>query len=90
MKVVPGRRLALACTYRGGEGRPRVFDILVDGERIATETLPYHPTELLDFEYALPPALTSGKAAVTVRFQSRADSTTAAVFDVRIVPSRQQ
>jgi uncharacterized protein len=90
MKVVPGRRLALACTYRGGEGRRRVFDVLVDGETIATETLPYHPTELLDYEYALPPALTSGKADVTVRFQSRADSSTAAVFDVRIVPSRQQ
>jgi len=90
MKVVPARRLALVCTYRGGEGRRRVFDILVDGEKIATENLPYHPTEFLDYEYALPAALTAGKSAVTVRFQSQADGSTAAVFDVRIVPSRQQ
>jgi hypothetical protein len=73
------------CTYRGGEGRRRVFDILVDGQKIATETLPYHPTELLDVEYPIPAALTRGKTRVTVRFQPQADASTASVFEVRTV-----
>ena len=35
--------VALVALYRGSEGRRRVFDVLVDGTPIATETLPYHP-----------------------------------------------
>jgi hypothetical protein len=88
LSVAPDRPLSLVCSYRGGEGRRRVFDVLVDGEKLKTESLPYHPTELLDYEYPVPPALTAGKTRVVVKFQSQADAATAAVFDIRIVPAK--
>jgi len=81
--VVPEGPVTLVCTYRGGEGRRRVFDVAVDGETVATETLAYHPTELLDAEYAVPERITRGKRRVTVTFRPRADAATGAVFEVR-------
>ncbi len=85
LEVRPGVPLALALSCRGSEGRRRAFDILVDGERIASETLPYHPTEMLDFEYPIPEALTRGKAQVVVRIQPQGQAATAQVFEMRIV-----
>ncbi len=85
LKVVPDRPVTLVCTYRGSEGRRRVFDILVDGQKVATETLAYHPTELLDVEYPIPETLTKGKTRVTVRFQPHPDAATAAVYEIRTV-----
>ena len=81
--------VALVALYRGSEGRRRVFDVLVDGTPIATETLPYHPTEWLERTYPIPEALTRGKQRVTVRFQPAADALTASVFEVRVVDLRQ-
>jgi len=83
LKVRPDAPLALAVTCRGSEGRRRVFDVFVDGEKIATETLPYHPTELLDMEYPIPDALTRGKTRVVVRFQPQDQASTAQVFEIR-------
>ncbi len=89
LKVLPDGPLTLVCTYRGSEGQRRVFDVLVDGEKVATESLEYHPTELLDKEYAVPEALTRGKSKVTVRFQSQGDARTGGVVEVRAVqPAR--
>jgi uncharacterized protein len=85
LKARPDAPLALACTFRGGEGRRRVFDILVDGQRIATETLPYHPTELLDREYPIPDALTRGRARMVVTFRPQDQASTAQVLEVRSV-----
>jgi DUF1680 family protein len=86
LRVLPDRPVTLVCTYRGGEGRRRIFDILVDGQKIATETLAYHPTELLDVEYPIPEALTRGRTRVTVRFEPHDEAATAAVFEIRTVP----
>jgi len=83
--VRPAGPQTLVVTCRGGEGRRRVFDILVDGQTIVTETLPYHPTELLDMEYPIPEALTSGKARIVVKFQPQDQAATAQVFEIRTV-----
>jgi DUF1680 family protein len=86
LRVAPDRPMTIVAGYRGSEGRRRTFDVLVEGQKIATETLEYHPTEELDREYAVPEALTRGKNAVTVRFQAQGDNSTAgALIDVRIV-----
>ncbi len=85
VKVTPDRAVTLVCTYRGSEGRRRVFDVLVDGQKIAAETLAYHPTELLDIEYAIPEALTKGKDHVTVTFKPRENAATGAVFEIRVI-----
>jgi len=77
--------LKLVCTYRGAGGRRPAFDILVDGRKIASESIAYHPTETFDVEYPLPEDLTRGKDRLTVRFQAQPNSSTGAVLDVRIV-----
>jgi len=46
--------ITLVVTYRGGEGQRRAFDVLVDGVKVASESLAYHPAELMDREYARP------------------------------------
>jgi hypothetical protein len=88
LKARPDEPQTLVVTYRGGEGRRRVFDILVDGEKIATETLPYHPTELLDMEYPIPDATTRGKTRIVVRFQPQDQAATAQVFEIRMLTRR--
>ncbi len=65
LKVPADRAVTLVCTYRGSEGRRRSFDVMVDGEKVAAESLEYHPTEELDREYAIPESLTRGKDHVT-------------------------
>jgi DUF1680 family protein len=88
LQARPDAPLSLALACRGSEGRRRAFDILVDGVRIASETLPYHPTEMLDFEYPIPEALTRGKAQVIVRIQPQGQAATAQVFEVRTLTRR--
>jgi DUF1680 family protein len=87
LKVRPDQPMSLVFTYRGAEGRTRRFDVLVDGEKVATKTVEYHPTELLDAEYAIPEALTRGKERVTVRFQTAPDVASASISEVRVVPT---
>jgi hypothetical protein len=85
LKALPDKPMVLVCTYVGSFGRPRTFDVQVDGEKVATQTLAAAPAELFDFEYKLPEPLTRGKQRVTVKFQSLPDAGTASVFDVRII-----
>jgi len=83
LKVPADRAVTLVCTYRGSEGRRRSFEVLVDGQRVAAESLEYHPTEELDREYAIPESLTRGKDHITVRFQAQEQSTAGALLEVR-------
>jgi DUF1680 family protein len=83
LKIASSGPTKLVCTYRGSEGRRRVFDVLVDGEKVASETLEYHPTEELDREYQIPESLTRGKDRVTVRFQAQGDATAGALLAVK-------
>ena len=43
VKVAGGAPITIVCSYRGSEGRRRIFDVLVDGQKIATETLESSP-----------------------------------------------
>jgi len=83
LKIVPDRPVTLVCAYRGSEGRRRAFDILVNGQKVVSESLEYHPTEQLDREYALPETLTRGKDRVTVKFQAEAQATAGAGIEIR-------
>jgi DUF1680 family protein len=85
LKVQPDTPLTLVCTFRGSEGQRRSFDILVDGQKVATENLEYHPTELLDKEYAVPETLTRGKNQITVRFVPQPDARTGGLVEIRTV-----
>jgi hypothetical protein len=87
LKVRPDTPMTLVFTYQGGEGRPRDFDVLVDGVKLATKRVEYHPTELLDAEFPIPESLTRDKERVTVKFQTHADAASASIFEVRIAPA---
>jgi hypothetical protein len=85
LKTAGDAPVAIVATYRGSEGRRRVFDVLVDDQKIATESLEYHPAEELDREYAIPGAITRGKDRVTVKFQAQPETTAGALIEVRTV-----
>ena len=81
MKVLPDAATDLFCTYWGSDSGARRFDILVDGERIATEQLDNRrPGEFFDVTYAIPEELTKGKKRVTVRFEPQPGQIAGGVF----------
>ena len=83
LKVRPG--VVLQATYWGGE-RKREFEILIDGQPLARQTLAEeHPGEFFDVEYAVPDALVAGKSTVRVRFQPVSRNTAGPVFGVRLL-----
>jgi uncharacterized protein len=84
LKIASDKPIILVCTYRGSEGARRAFDILVDGEKVASQTLEIHPTELFDIEYPLPEALTRGKQSITVKFQAQPGAIAGSLLDVRV------
>jgi hypothetical protein len=86
LAVDPEGRSALLCTYWGDDGGGRRFRVVVDGETIANQVLEQsRPGQFFDVEYAIPEALTRGKAKVAVRFQAEPGATAGGVFDLRIV-----
>ncbi len=90
MKAIPDKPLLLVCTFRGSERPDRVFDIVVDGERVATEKLEIHPTEFFDLEYPIPESLSRGKERLTVKFEAHPDASTGALFELRMVLLREK
>jgi hypothetical protein len=80
MEVLPDKPTRLLCTYWGNDSR-RSFDILVDGEKIATQKLNRNrPDEFFDVEYDIPAELTTGKKSIVVRFDGIEDSVTGGVY----------
>jgi DUF1680 family protein len=80
MKMATGPTV-LSCRFWGSDFRNRTFDILVDGERVATQRLENErPGEFLEVDYPIPEVLTRGKAAAVVRFQPREGQTAGGIF----------
>lgn len=87
MQVKPGP-LVLQASYWGDE-RPRTFDILIDGQKIATQKLGHDkPGQFIDIDYPLPEALTRGKTKVRVKFVPHARNTAGPVFGVRLYTAK--
>lgn len=71
LKVDPAKENTLAVTYWGSDDDGRIFEILVEGTRVATQTLNRNaPERLFTVEYAIPKELLAGKKTVVVRFQA--------------------
>jgi hypothetical protein len=82
MKVLPDAPVDLQVTYWGSESGPRRFDILIDGRKIAEQTLGHDkPNEFYDKIYPIPQELTRGKQKVTVRFQAHPQHVAGGLFD---------
>jgi hypothetical protein len=86
LKIQPDTNNVLICTYWGGDRGQRTFDILVEDQVIATQSLQNNmPGEFFDVRHQLPPELTAGKSKITVKFQAHADNTAGGIFGVRII-----
>jgi hypothetical protein len=86
LKVPPSAPAVLRVGYWGGESRRHRFEVLVDGEVIATQSLfDDLPGEELPLEYAVPERLLRGRDRVRVGFRPLPGGSTGAVFDVRLV-----
>jgi len=86
MKVQPGFSYLLIGTYWGMDNRGRQFDILVDGEKIASEDInKYKESRFYDITYRVPTTLTNGKSKITVKFQPKDDKNAAGpLYGVRL------
>jgi hypothetical protein len=79
-------RAALRVAYWGGETRRHAFEVVAEGETIATQSLfDDRPGEVLEVEYPLPERLTRGRDRLRVGFRTGPRASTGAVFEVRIV-----
>jgi DUF1680 family protein len=91
LKATPGKPMVIGCTYWGGDGGNRVFDILVDGEKVATQKLNKNKLyEFFDEEYAVPAKLTAGKQRVVVKFQSHPGAIAGGVFGLRMLKTEKR
>ena len=86
LKVLKGEAQELWVTYWGSDGGNRVFDVLVDGRKLATQRLQNNrPNEFFDEVYPLPGDLIRDKDKIHVRFQARPGATAGGVFGARVV-----
>lgn len=86
LAVEPDNPVDLTVMYWGSDSGSRTFDILVDGQKIATQSLKNNrPGEFFRVNYALPEQLLRDKQQVTVRFQAHPGNTAGGVFDCRTV-----
>jgi hypothetical protein len=88
LPVDPTTEMALIITYFNEVGLPpttATFDISVDGTVVGSFQQNLRASGYYDETYAVPIALTRGKARSTIKFQAAADGRIAPVFGVRIV-----
>lgn len=89
LKVQPGQPQQLSVTYWGSDAGGRIFDILVEGEKIATQKLENNrPGKFYEETYPLPAELLKDKQSVTVKFQGHPGATAGGVFGVRVLKAQ--
>jgi DUF1680 family protein/acetyl esterase/lipase len=78
----------LQCTYWGGDGDGRVFDISIDDQRIATERLKAQAAaRTYTVDYPVSADLLKGKNKVTVTFKAHPGKTAGGLFGCRLLRS---
>jgi DUF1680 family protein len=86
LPVDPSRPNVIVVTYHADSRRPRTFDILADGQALASERFDVSSeNRFVDREYALPANAIQGKQKITLRFQATGGNDIAAVFGIRVV-----
>ena len=90
VKVQPGQTNELRCTFWGSDTGGRVFDILIDGKKIATQRLDNNqPGKFFDQSYSIPPDWTRGKERVTVRLQAQPGNFAGGLFGLGVIGGRE-
>jgi len=81
--------MAVVVTYYSDEWQKRTFDILVDGQRVAQQTVAKKGEgHFFQVQYPIPANLSEKKSKVTVRFQATNGNEIAAVFGIRMVRAK--
>ena len=76
----------LTLRYWGSDGGDRDFDILVDGQKIASQLLNNDkPGQFWDAIYPIPAQLMAGKSRVTVRVAAHPGKTAGGIFGARML-----
>ena len=84
MKVMKGQPMALVADYFGGFTGSRTFDILVDGQKIATENISGKADgKLIDLYDDIPDELTASASVIEVRFQPHVGNRAGPLFGIR-------
>lgn len=85
MKTPKQGAAELICTYWGSDANNRIFDILVDGEKIGTQRLENNkPNEFFDVTYPIPERLINGKQKVNIKFQAQPGALAGGLYGVRL------
>jgi uncharacterized protein len=91
LNVEPGQPAELLCTYWGGDSGNRVFDVIVEGERIATQRLQANqPGRFFDVTYPIPVGITEGRERVTIRFQAHPGAMAGGLFGARMLRAEEK
>jgi hypothetical protein len=86
LKVQPDQPQQLQVTYWGGDGGSRVFDVLIDNTKLATQRLQNNrPDKFYEEVYPIPAELIQGKQKVTVKFQAHPANFAGGIFECRIM-----
>ena len=87
MKVDPNLPSTLILTFWGSDGGGRLlFDILVDGEKIATQEVRQNfPNRFFDVRYKLEDRLTHNKESITITLKPHSDKRVARLFGARVI-----
>jgi hypothetical protein len=77
---------ALVVSYNRDNRRARSFEVIVEGQTLASEKFDFDSaSRFFDREYALPPALVKGRTRLTIRFQSTGTLEVAPVYGLRLI-----
>lgn len=86
MKVIEDEPMALVVEYWGGYTGSKTFDILVDGQKIATENISGKKDgAFIDVQYNIPEDLIRGKDKVTIKFDPHTGHRAGPFFYARTV-----
>jgi DUF1680 family protein len=78
--------VTLVATYNSDQRRPRSFDVLIDGQKVASESQPQSSlSKFYDREYVVPAELMRHKETLTVRFEAANGLEVTPVFGVRLI-----
>ena len=86
MKVLKGQPMALVAEYWGGYTGSKTFDILVNGEKIATENISgKRDGHFIDVQYDLPERLTAGVSKIKVEYSPHIGNRAGPLFGMRTI-----
>jgi DUF1680 family protein len=88
LKALPDKPQELRIKYWGSDTGGREFDIVANGQRLATVNLDNNrPGEFYEETYPIPQPITRGKEKITVRFQAHPGKIAGGVFGCAMLTS---